>query len=1024
MKRIISAFTILFVMLAFVDAEAQLFQQDFSTPLTIFTNGSSADPVYVNSTTPSNSQFTFLSANNANMYISVPATGDTANMLTFFRNGSGNGYFTRNVAFAGPPTALQVKFDFRLWTSSANSSQQPVNFYVGTSTTNSNSESDTSNGHSRFTIGFRSDGSFIVGPYTATPSPIPATYTGTQTITFVTNNSGSEITYTAPNGSSETLADDSYDLWVGTNKELDNFPARDGAQSLNVFKMRFGQSTTSSISIDNLTITDPPAPPSPITSHFRTVTSGDWNATTTWELSSDGVNWSAATVTPYDTSNTITVRTGHTVTVTATVNVDQVTVENGASVIVNGNPVVFTISDGSDAVDMNVLGLLKSTGTANPSPGPHTVNANGVLQFGNGGMYEHEQNSGAIPVSDWGTGSTLKITGTTNTAPANRSQNYYNLIFDCAAQTANLNMGFTNHTVSGDITIANTNTGRWYLCGPVTDSTAIVTLLGDVIHLNGNFSSHGTGNGNTTVIINHYGNINATNGNFALTRGSQAGTGTTSWNFYGNSISLNNLTTQNSNSAGARFYIKSNDVDLTLNTVTFGGGGMPIQVDSGAVLNMGTSVIQGTGVFTVSDYGTINTALDSGFVQNLLNTGTTTLSQLGNYGYNGTTTQLAGALLPASINGLLVNNAAGVTMTGNMTVNGFVNVNGGDLLLAGNTLTLGSNAVLTENAGSTVSGVTGKITITRDLNAPTGVNVGGLGAMLTTASNLGTTTVERTHAAASGNGNTGILRVFSIAPANNTGLNATLRFYYDESELNGLSEPTLVLFKSPSGVINTWNGVGGTVNTANNYVELSGLNDFSFWTLGSTNTPLPVELISFTASSNEKAVLLNWQTASEQNNKGWNVERKYSGSEWTNIGFVSGNGTTTETKSYSFTDDRSKDGLVSYRLKQIDFNGDYSYSSIIEVDVKIVPVEFALHQNFPNPFNPSTTINFEVPKSSLVNISVYNTIGEKVSTIVNETLEAGRHSRVFDASELSTGIYFYRLTSDNIVFTKKMLLVK
>ena len=761
-----------------------------------------------------------------------------------------------------------------------------------------------------------------------------------------------------------------------------------------------------------------------VTDHFRTVASGDWNSTTTWESSPDGINWTAATETPYDTSNTITIRTGHTVTVTATVNVDQVTVEAGATVLVNGTPVIFTIKDGPGAVDMLVNGLLKTQGIANASPGPHTVNAEGVLSFGNGGVFEHGQNAGAIPISDWGTGSTVKISGSTNTAPANRTQNYYNLVFDSPGLTANLNMGFTNHTINGNITIANTNTGRWQLCGPVVDSSATLTILGDVIHSGGNFATTGTGNGNTTIVVHHYGDIIATAGNFSISRGSQAGTGTTNWYLHNGSITMSNVTTQNSNTSGARFVFIGSDQSLTLSNMTYGGGGLPIRVDDGAIVNLGTSVIQGNGAFTVSDFGGINTASDSGFVQNLLTTGTITLSVLGNYGYNGTTAQLAGISIPASINGLMIDNAAGVTMTGNLQVNDYVNIEDGDLNLAGYTLTLGADAVLTETSGNTIKGTTGKITTTRTLNAPAEINIGGMGAVLTTASNLGVTTIERTHAAASGNGNTGILRVFNIAPANNTGLNATLRFYYDDSELNGLSEPTLVLFKSPSGLINTWIGVGGTVNTTSNYVQLSGLNDFSFWTLGSTNTPLPVELISFSASSNEKAVLLNWKTASEQNNKGWNVERKYSGSEWTNIGFVSGNGTTTETKSYSFSDDKTKDGLVLYRLKQIDYSGDYSYSKTIEVDVKIIPAEFALLQNYPNPFNPTTTINFELPISSYVNISVYNSIGEKVSTIVNETLEAGRYSRVFDASELSTGIYFYRLTSGNNVFTKKMLLIK
>ena len=489
---------------------------------------------------------------------------------------------------------------------------------------------------------------------------------------------------------------------------------------------------------------------------------------------------------------------------------------------------------------------------------------------------------------------------------------------------------------------------------------------------------------------------------------------------------MSNVTTQNSNPSGARFVFIGSEQNLNLSNLSYGGGGLPIRVDDGSIVNLGTSVIQGNGGFTVSDFGGINSAQDSGFVQNLLTTGAISLSSLGNYGYNGTTTQLAGILIPSAINGFLIDNAAGVTMSKNLQVNDYVNIVNGDLNLAENILTLGADAVLTETAGNAITGTTGKITTTRNLNAPSGINIGGLGAALTTTSNLGVTTIERTHAAASGNGNNGILRVFRIAPANNTGLNATLRFYYADSELNGLNEATLTLFKSPTGANNTWNGVGGTVNTTDNYVELSGLDDFSYWTLGDSNNPIPVELISYNAYTNNGSINLLWSTASELNNVGWEIEKKSGLSEdehWNKIGFVKGIGTTNEIQNYSFNVKNEEIGKYYYRLKQIDLDGSYNYSNQIEVLIT-GPTEFALYQNYPNPFNPTTTINFEIPKSSFINISVYNTIGEKVVTLANELFEAGRYTRTFDASEFSTGLYIYRLSSDDAVFTKKMLLVK
>jgi hypothetical protein len=352
----------------------------------------------------------------------------------------------------------------------------------------------------------------------------------------------------------------------------------------------------------------------------------------------------------------------------------------------------------------------------------------------------------------------------------------------------------------------------------------------------------------------------------------------------------------------------------------------------------------------------------------------------------------------------------------------------GDLLLNGNTLTLGPAAILSETPGNTVTGTTGKISTIRDLNAPAGDNVGGLGAMLTSSVNLGSTLIERIHSFAVGNGNQGIYRQFNIEPTNNTSLNATLRFYYDESELNNIAEANLVLFNSATGNDNTWSGAGGTVNTTNNYVELSGINNFSHWTLGDSNSPIPVELTSFTANVSENGVVLNWKTATETNNSGWNVQRQQiiEGQQptWQRIGFVDGSGSSTSSKEYCFKDNNLSSGKYQYRLQQVDYDGTLNYSDVIEVESNLLPDEFALYQNYPNPFNPSTIIKFDVPSSSFVNISIYNTIGERIATLVNKQMEAGVHFTRFDASNMPSGIYIYRLTAGNIVFTNKMMLIK
>jgi subtilisin family serine protease len=191
---------------------------------------------------------------------------------------------------------------------------------------------------------------------------------------------------------------------------------------------------------------------------------------------------------------------------------------------------------------------------------------------------------------------------------------------------------------------------------------------------------------------------------------------------------------------------------------------------------------------------------------------------------------------------------------------------------------------------------------------------------------------------------------------------------------------------------------------------------------------IPVELSSFSAAANENSVTLNWSTATETNNSGFSVERKTTLDErWIEVGFVPGFGSTTERKSYSFTDINLSMGAYSYRLKQIDFDGTVEYSNEVLAEVG-APKNFALMQNYPNPFNPSTTIEFSIPEMSNVSIEIYNVIGELVASLINQSLDAGYHKINFNAGSLPSGTYVYQLkaTGQNGTFvdTKKMLLMK
>lgn len=186
---------------------------------------------------------------------------------------------------------------------------------------------------------------------------------------------------------------------------------------------------------------------------------------------------------------------------------------------------------------------------------------------------------------------------------------------------------------------------------------------------------------------------------------------------------------------------------------------------------------------------------------------------------------------------------------------------------------------------------------------------------------------------------------------------------------------------------------------------------------------IPVELVSFVANAVNGSVQLLWKTATEVNNQGFEVQRR-SGDEFVKIGFVAGFGTTTEPRTYSFVDENTTSGKVSYRLKQIDFDGSFSYSNIVEVDVT-TPLNFELAQNYPNPFNPTTVINFQIALPVNVNLTVFNMLGEEVANLINNQFtDAGHYSINFDGSNLASGAYIYRLTAGGFVQTKKMILTK
>jgi hypothetical protein len=191
---------------------------------------------------------------------------------------------------------------------------------------------------------------------------------------------------------------------------------------------------------------------------------------------------------------------------------------------------------------------------------------------------------------------------------------------------------------------------------------------------------------------------------------------------------------------------------------------------------------------------------------------------------------------------------------------------------------------------------------------------------------------------------------------------------------------------------------------------------------------LPVEIVSFTANASGSKVVLNWETATEINNYGFDIERRLQGNKgeksgWSKIGFLEGNGNSSSPKEYSFVDKKLSGGTkFSYRLKQVDVDGSYSYSK--EIEIEVIPDEYNLSQNYPNPFNPRTTIQFSVPKPTELRINIYTILGERVLTAAEGKYETGYYQLEINCSSLPSGIYIYRLECSEYNQTKKMMILK
>jgi hypothetical protein len=477
-------------------------------------------------------------------------------------------------------------------------------------------------------------------------------------------------------------------------------------------------------------------------------------------------------------------------------------------------------------------------------------------------------------------------------------------------------------------------------------------------------------------------------------------------------------------------------------------------VIQGLTITGGSSIGNTVTNFTAHGGGISFTGGDQTILQKNIITGNSA------YGYNGLNPSVSGnvnggnasgggiyvsSASPTIINNVISNNIAqgGIGWsfnggTSDQAHNGGSGTGGGIDAAFANAMTIANNTFY----GNAANGGNGGATNSSAFATPSGGN-GNAGAVsaggsVTVFNNIFVNNSCTGGNPGSGNGGGSVGTASNGALESSTADNLSFNLYFNNSATtnpNGGTLGTNNVMSDPGFVSTTNYHFTNTSSPAYHAGTATGAPaaDFDGTTRGNPPSigayegldPLPVEMVSFVATAQSRSVELHWTTASEVNNYGFEVERRAINSAFTKVGFVAGSGSSASPRSYFFEDQDLASGQYSYRIKQVNHDGTFKYSSEMSVLIKEVPRSLSLSQNYPNPFNPSTTIGFTLQVSGMTSLNIYDVLGREVSTLVHGILEAGvYHERTFDASKLSSGIYYARLVNGNNMQLKKMILMK
>jgi hypothetical protein len=807
---------------------------------------------------------------------------------------------------------------------------------------------------------------------------------------------------------------------------------------------------------------------------YRSITSGSWSIVDTWETF-NGSAWVPATTVPNSTNGIIEIQNGHLVVIDAPINADEIIVDESAALT---NTAAINITDGEETdiiikgiwnisgpvnfisgsiAEINGMAFCDSSANLNIENGASLVIKNaGVLQkdggvitstaeaiaFEEGATYMHNQNAGEIPLASWNAKSNCQITGVTTATPVNVNQPFGNVSWNCPDQTTEINLS-TMTSIKGDLTVTSTGTGALKL-GTAANNT--IAVAANYYQSGGKVILSETNN----VAVNIEGNVSMSGGTLDMS----SGAGVTTINLRG---SLNytggTITASSTSNGGGKINFISNGTQHYIGTVPFGNK-IDITVNNGSTLNLDKYIMSGGRNFTLNSGGGLmigdaNGISPTGQKGNIQTAGLRLYSNAATYTYSGIPAQVTGNGLPSVVTNLLVNNISGLTLTKSVTVNnslvltaGVVNTNNETICLGVSDMVPGSlyrtSGTINGNFKRWISGNVNRIYLfplsangfykSININYTDKPSSGGYINARFISSDPG---MKGLPLYDNGTILADMLPSGYWSLVSDPALNsATFTIDAIVTGIDSQIDYTILRLVKRTDANAVWSTAGAhlAASNAGGLVEvhrtgIHGPASGQYAIAGKNVGNQPMQLLNFDAKRNNDAVDISWTTVNETNTDYFIVERSADGSNFSPLNTVGGVGSNNSICNYDSKDEKPLPLLNYYRIKQISFDGSFTYSVTKTVKFNAPSLEslISIESIAPIPFIENFELNYKALLPCSVSISIMNTAG---SLVYEEKLNAdsGVNSYKFDKQDLLiAGVYYLTLRVGDITTTRKIL---